>query len=116
MNTQDIVQAILAVLGAILTYFLIPWLKTKTGESKWNTISATAQTAIRAAEQLFTTGQGDQKKQYVIDYLTSKGITLDDAIVEGLVQSLFGKSDDTQQTTAAAQDQEVTYSEFSEVE
>jgi len=112
MEISTVLQAIIAALGAVLTYFVVPWLREKTGEAKWATISTTAQHAIRAAEQLFDSGQGETKKQYVIDYLAGKGITLDDTIVEGLVNSLFGKSG----TTTTAPEPETVSSEFTEVE
>lgn len=103
IDLTAIIQAIIALIAAAITTFLIPWLKGKITESQWNLTITAVQSAVQAAEQLFQSGQGQQKKQYVLDYLQSKGYTIDDAVIEGMVNNLFGKS--TQSS-----------SEFSEVE
>jgi hypothetical protein len=103
IDLTAIIQAIIALMAAAVTTFLVPWLKGKVSETQWNVITSTVEHAVKAAEQLFNTGQGRQKKQYVLDYLASKGINVDDTIIESTVNAYFGKGG-------------VTAGEFAEVE
>ena len=91
-DLTPIFNALIALIAGLISAFAIPWLKTKTTESQWNAMTSTVQHAVMAAEQLFSSGQGQQKKQYVMDYLGSKGFTVDEAVLEGTVNSLFGKN------------------------
>ena len=95
VDLTPIINGIIALIAGVISVFLVPWLKSKTTEMQWNSMTSTVQHAVMAAEQLFNTGQGQQKKQYVLDYLGSKGFTVDDAVLEGTVNSLFGKPDNT---------------------
>ena len=43
--------------------------------------------AVEAAEMIYTgTGRGEEKKQYVLDFLNSKGFTLNTAEIENLIE------------------------------
>jgi hypothetical protein len=93
VDLTAIIQAAIALIAAGISTFLIPWLKGKTTESQWNMMVYAVQHGVQAAEQLFSSGQGQQKKQYVLDYLKSKGFTVDDAIIESTVNSICGKKE-----------------------
>lgn len=77
---EGIVKILLAVLGllsAIVTGILIPYIKSKTTETQRGNIYALVTLAVQAAEQIyFKPGQGEKKKEYVINYLSSRGIKL----------------------------------------
>lgn len=95
IDMTAIAQAVLTLIAALFTTFLIPWIKSKTTQNQYNTIKTVVQHSVQAAEQIYESGQGQQKKQYVLDYLNSKGMTVDDTVIEGTVNSLFGKSGQT---------------------
>ena len=89
-------QAIITLIAAIITAFLIPYIKSKASAEQLKQIETWVKVAVQAAEQLYTTPQaGEIKKQYVIDFLTSKGYTVDmqkiDALIEATVFSLNKK-------------------------
>lgn len=72
-----IILALIGLLGSIITYVLVPYLKSKTTEKQRDNIYVVVLLAVRAAEQIYnTSGQGKFKKEYVIKYLNSKGIKL----------------------------------------
>ena len=83
MNTDitPIVEAVIALASAVITVFLIPYLKTKLTEAQRKRIKEYIDTAVMAAEKLFPTVDGEklgeEKLQYVADYLKSKGIEFD---------------------------------------
>lgn len=66
----QIILALIPVLGAIITYFVIPLLKEKIGTEKLIQYKEWTTLAVKAAEMLWTeSGMGADKKQFVIDYL-----------------------------------------------
>ena len=91
IDITEIVQALLALLAAIITAYVIPWIRKKIGNEKLEQLRSWCTIAVQAAEQLKSTGIITDKKQYVLDYLASKGFTVDDALVESTVNELFGK-------------------------
>lgn len=78
MNTIDltpIIQAIIALLAAIVTYKVIPWIKAKTTNEQQVMLETTIRTLVFAAEQIYGAGRGRDKMQYVVDKLREKGFT-----------------------------------------
>ena len=62
--------AIIPVIGAIITGFIIPYLKTKISCSKLDEISQWVTNAVQAAEMLFDTpNSGEEKREYVTDFI-----------------------------------------------
>ena len=69
--------AALALISAIITYKVIPWIKARTTQTQREIISSAVKTLVYAAEQLAKTGVITDKLQYVQDKLTARGITAD---------------------------------------
>lgn len=92
-DLTPIVNAVIALIAAIITTFLIPWIKSKIDAAKLAQIVEWVGIAVRAAEQIYNeSGMGEKKKQYVLDFLASKGFTLDpdsiNAMIEAAVKDL----------------------------
>jgi LL-H family phage holin len=69
--------AVIALVGAVITYIIIPYFKTKTTSEQQKNIEFWVKIAVTAAEQMFReSGQGEKKKQYVIDFLDRQGIKI----------------------------------------
>lgn len=68
----QICLALIPVLGAIITGFVIPFIKEKIGAEKLAKYKNWANIAVRAAEMLWVeSGCGADKKQYVVDFLNN---------------------------------------------
>ena len=52
IDLTDILQAVIALIVAMITYKLIPWLKARTTESQQKVLLAVTRTRVFAAEQL----------------------------------------------------------------
>ena len=89
IDLTPIIQAIIALLAAIVTYKLIPWIKAKTTNEQQAMLSATVRTLVFAAEQIYGAGKGAEKLDYVIAELQKKGYTADRAVVEAAVRENF---------------------------
>lgn len=88
-----IILALITLLSTIITYLLVPYLKSKTTEKQRNNIYTLVMLAVQAAEQIyFKPGQGKDKKTYVVNYLSSKGVKLTvedlDLFIEAAVKEL----------------------------
>ena len=94
----DIMEGVIAVLSAVVTTFLIPYIRQRLSEEKQKKLLFWVQTAVRAAEQLFGGKAGQQKKEYVVAFLLSKGIVFDVDEVTALIESEVYKLTDMTQT------------------
>ena len=93
MNIDIIVKVIIPILGAILTYLIVPFIKSKTTKEQRENACFWVKIAVNAAEQVYKEkGQGKLKKEYVVAFLTSKGIDITmeelDVLIEAAVKEL----------------------------
>ena len=104
--TIDLTQIILAVItliGAVLTGFVIPWLKNKLTDHQYDTFATLVRIGVFAAEQLFKSEQWKEKKQYVVDLLTENGYTFDTTSVDALIEATVRELKIEQGQTKAAE-------------
>lgn len=85
IDLTPIFEAILALLAALVTYKLIPWIKARTTAEQQSLLAATVKTLVYAAEQLYGAGKGAEKLDYVISELEKRGFTADRAAIEAAV-------------------------------
>ena len=86
IDLTPIFEAILALLAALVTYKLIPWIKARTTAEQQSLLAATVKTLVYAAEQLYGAGKGAEKLDYVIAELEKRGFTADRAAIEAAVK------------------------------
>ena len=88
VDITNIVSAVITLIMAVITIFLIPWLKNKLDADKFEKIQAWTKVAVQAAEMIYIgVGRGEEKKAYVIQYLNEKGFKLDTATIDALIES-----------------------------
>ena len=85
--------AVAALLAAVITAVVIPYIKTKTTTDQQRQINTWVQIAVSAAEQIYNgPGRGEDKKKYVVEWLRQHGVTVDadklDAMIEAAVYDL----------------------------
>ena len=98
IDFTTIIEALLGLLAAIITMFLIPWLKSRTTVEQQTALNIAARTLVFAAEQIYGSKTGQQKKDYVVAFLLSKGIVIDIDEVTALIESEVYKLTDTRQS------------------
>lgn len=87
-DITSIILAVLALLSALVTGFLVPWLREKTGLEQRARFDALVKVAVTAAEQIFAgAGRGEEKKKYAINWLNERGITFDEATVDAAIEA-----------------------------
>jgi len=88
IDLTNIISAVITLIIAVITTFLIPYLKSKVDEMKFENIKTWVKVAVEAAEMIYTgTGRGEEKKAYVMQYLNSKGYTIDTESINNLIES-----------------------------
>lgn len=98
IDLTQIILAVITLLGAITTGYVIPLLKSKLdnenaklSESQQSMLQAAIKTGVFAAEQLFNSDQGKQKKSYVLSLLESQGYAIDSAAVDAAIEAAVKK-------------------------
>lgn len=95
IDITPVIEAVVALLLAVLTYILIPWLKSKYAAQQTADLLRWVDIAVAAAEQ--TMRLGAVKKDFVSEFLRSKGYSVNetelDAAIEAAVLKLHKELD-----------------------
>lgn len=91
IDLTELLQALIGLLAALITCWLIPYLKAKATKERQGLVDAAINTLVYAAEQLFGAGAGREKLEYVKKALRDRGFTVDDARIEAAVYELLNK-------------------------
>lgn len=86
IDLTPIFQAVVALLAALITYKLIPWIKSKTTEQQQNNLRSAAKIAVFAAEQIFGAGQGAEKLDYAMAALRRAGYNIDSTLAREAIE------------------------------
>lgn len=90
IDLTEIVAAVIALIGSIVTAIVIPLIRSKISAEDRETLYTLAKIGVQAAEQLCKTGviKKEERKQYVLDFLKEKGYTVDLDEIDNLIESL----------------------------
>lgn len=87
-DLTPVVQAVVSLAIAVMTYLIIPYIKAKVGEQKYDQIYEWVHIAVRAADQIYKgEGRGAEKKAYVVAFLASKGFKLDAESIDAMIEA-----------------------------
>lgn len=89
IDLTPILQAVIALIGALITWKVIPWIQARTTKEQRANIQAVINTLVFAAEQLYGAGEGAKKLDYVCERLKEKGYKVDRAEIEAAVYKAF---------------------------
>lgn len=82
MDYTPIINAAIALIAALISAFLIPWLKKKISAEKLDAMERLIRIAVEAAEQ--SGASPAEKKKAVMDFLESKGYNLDETVLNAI--------------------------------
>ena len=87
-NITTIIQAVFALIAAVITVIVIPYIKSKTTAQQQAEINAWVKIAVSAAEQIYNgSGRGPEKKAYVLDWLKKRHIAVDEAKLDAMIEA-----------------------------
>ncbi len=94
-DLTPLMELVIALASTLITTFLIPLIKEKLSKEKCENLRMWVCLAVKAAEQIYGSKTGTQKKEYVVSFLLSKGIVFDveevNAMIESEVYKLTGE-------------------------
>lgn len=91
IDLTPIFQAVIALLAAIITSKVIPWIRAKTTNEQQAVLWATVRTLVFAAEQIYGAGKGHVKLQYVMDELEQRGFTANLSDIEAAIKESYAE-------------------------
>jgi len=84
----QIASLILTILGLVITYFVVPWLRSKATKEQLISVEMWVNIAVAAAEQMKAAGiLTVPKKDYVLAFIKDKGITITDTELDALIEA-----------------------------
>ena len=88
IDLTQIILAVISLIGAVLTGFVIPLLRQRLTQEKQIMLDSLIRTAVFGAEQIFKgTGLGEQKKAYVKELLRQHGYDADLEIINAAIEA-----------------------------
>ena len=87
-DITNILEIVLTLVAALVSGFLIPYIKSKTTEKQQEEINAWVEIAVLAAEQVYKgQGRGEEKKSHVLTFLANHGIDVDEEKIDALIEA-----------------------------
>lgn len=87
-DITPIVEAVVALIGVVITCIVIPYVRSKTTAQQREELNAWIKIAVAAAEQIYQgAGRGEEKKQYVLDWLEDHNVTVDEDKIGALIEA-----------------------------
>ena len=89
--TFDILKIVVSICAALITAYLIPYIKTLKEDNRYEALVEMVEVAVRAAEQTFkASGQGVRKKEevltFVSEWMQSHGINVSSYQLDQLIE------------------------------
>lgn len=99
IDITPIITGAIALIVAIITYFLIPYLKTRLSSEQFTFLENTIKIAVTAAEVIFKgSGRGADKYNYVFNcakaFCEENKITFDERQVKNLIENYWANLPD----------------------
>lgn len=93
MTMQLVAYALGIVLAASILFvgkqYLIPFLKAKIGNEKYDELKKKVQDLMLIAEKMYGPKTGVEKKQFVIDELKKMGVQFDEVFVSNMIDGFM---------------------------
>ena len=91
IDITEIVVAVIGLLSAVVTAFVVPYIKSKTTINQQINIETFARAAVLAAQQIYGIEENQKKKEYAVQYITEQlkkhGITLDADAISTVIEA-----------------------------
>lgn len=88
MDITIIIEAVFALIAAVITAIVIPYIKSRTTAQQQAQINTWVRIAVSAAEQIYVgSGRGEEKKAYVINWLREHGVTVDESKLDAMIEA-----------------------------
>lgn len=87
MDITPILQAAFALLATVITFVVVPYIKSRTTASQQTQINVWVKIAVSAVEQIHKDYKGAEKKKWVLDWLHQHGIVIDENKLDAMIEA-----------------------------
>ena len=87
LNLTPIINAVIALLAALVTVFVIPWLQRKTSAQDREEFLRWVEIAVAAAEQHWDSAKSKEKKEAVTAFLREQGFTFSESEIDSAIEA-----------------------------
>ena len=92
INIQPVLNAFITLIAAVITCVLVPFIKSKLTQQQQDKLLEWVRVAVAAAEQIFSQAKsGAEKKQYVQDFLVSKGYDVSEPEIDTMIEAAVSR-------------------------
>lgn len=89
-------EALIGLIAAIVTVYLIPWIKEKLTAEQLAKARAVVEIAVYAAEKAFGAGHGKEKLEYAQSVLAAHGVKLDTIKLHAMIDAEIKKMEQSE--------------------
>lgn len=86
-DLTPIFNAFIALIAALISAFVIPWIKKKTNQQDRDDMMKWIEISVAAAQQLYHQLNGSERKEYVQQFLLSKGYDISSKEVDNAIEA-----------------------------
>lgn len=87
IDLTPVFNAFIALAAALVIAFVIPWIKRNTTQKDREELLKWVEIAVMAAQQLYYQLEGEKRKEYVRNFLNSKGYDVTSAEVDNAIEA-----------------------------
>lgn len=87
IELTSIIEITIALIGALVAAFVIPWLKSKLTAEQTAELMCWVRIAVQAAQQLYHQVDGAERLEYALAILEKKGYDIDSAEIRSAVEA-----------------------------
>lgn len=86
-DVTPVVEALIGLCAVFITAVVIPYVKAKYSNEDITEFMSWVKIGVMAAEQLYDSTKGEQKKSYVLEFLAEKGYKVHELEVENAIEA-----------------------------
>ena len=87
IDVTPIASALIALAAALISAVAVPWLRSRLDAAELTEFLRWVEIGVAAAEQLYSSHEGEKKKVYVLKYLKDRGYCVDAEDVENAIEA-----------------------------
>lgn len=91
MDITELFEMLIYAVAVLLSVFVIPVIKNKYSTQQLSEFLTWVDIAVAAAEQIYEATDGAKKKQYVMNYLTMKGFSVETAELDLAIEAAVNR-------------------------
>lgn len=87
IDLTPIMNAIIAVLAAVVVSYVVPWIKSKKTAEETKDLMAWAKIAVSAAQQMFYQLDGEERLEHALNVMREAGFDVDTIEVRNAIEA-----------------------------